>query len=80
MLPSTVTPLLPVCSKCACVAARYELREVFDNLIISLCKFTTLLHTHEVRGELWSGLSCCFLYVVNYAKDFWKGLFGAYHL
>ena len=35
-------------SKCASVAAHYELREVFDNLIISLCKFTTLLNTHEV--------------------------------
>ena len=35
-------------SKCASVAARYELKEVFDNLIITLCKFTTLLNTHEV--------------------------------
>ena len=30
------------------MAARYELKEVFDNLIITLCKFTTLLNTHEV--------------------------------
>ena len=37
-----------LCSKCASVAARYELKEVFDNLIITLCKFTTLLNTHEV--------------------------------
>ncbi|XP_064404547.1 Golgi-specific brefeldin A-resistance guanine nucleotide exchange factor 1-like isoform X2 [Halichondria panicea] len=43
-------------SKCACVAARYELREVFDNLIISLCKFTTLLHTHESASSLYYAL------------------------
>ena len=41
-------PLLPPHSQCASVAAHYELREVFDNLVISLCKFTTLLNTHEV--------------------------------
>jgi brefeldin A-resistance guanine nucleotide exchange factor 1 len=35
-------------SKCASVAARYELRDVFDNVIISLCKFSTLLNMPEV--------------------------------
>ena len=39
-------------SKCASVAARYELKEVFDNLIITLCKFTALLNTHEVSEVL----------------------------
>ena len=39
-------------SKCASVAARYELKEVFDNLIITLCKFTALLNTHEVSKVL----------------------------
>ena len=38
----------PSHSKCSSVAARYELKEVFDNLIITLCKFTSLLNTHEV--------------------------------
>ena len=45
-LPPSFPP--PPHSQCASVAAHYELREVFDNLIISLCKFTTLLNTHEV--------------------------------
>ena len=33
---------------CASVAAHYELNQVFDKLIISLCKFTTLLNPPEV--------------------------------
>ena len=47
-----ITCVSLTCSKCASVAARYELKEVFDNLIITLCKFTTLLNTHEVGGAL----------------------------
>ena len=35
-------------SMCASVAAHYELHQVFDKLIISLCKFTTLLNPPEV--------------------------------
>ena len=35
-------------SVCASVAAHYELNQVFDKLIISLCKFTTLLNPPEV--------------------------------
>ena len=34
--------------KCASVSAHYGLSDVFDNLIISLCKFTGLLSTGEV--------------------------------
>ena len=34
--------------KCAVISARYGLSEVFDNLVISLCKFTTLLSQGEV--------------------------------
>ena len=34
--------------KCASVSAHYGLSDVFDNLIISLCKFTGLLATGEV--------------------------------
>ena len=45
--------MLFTCSKCASVAAHFELKEVFDNLIISLCKFTSLLTNHEV----WRGVS-----------------------
>ena len=36
------------CSKCASVAGHFELKEVFDKLIITLCKFTSLLSNHEV--------------------------------
>lgn len=41
---------LCVCShrKCALIAAHYSMCEVFDNLVISLCKFTTLLNPLEV--------------------------------
>lgn len=39
-------------SKCASIAAHYELTEVFDNLIISLCKFTTLLTTPEPASSV----------------------------
>lgn len=36
-------------SKCARIAAHYSMSDVFDNLVISLCKFTTLLTTREVK-------------------------------
>jgi brefeldin A-resistance guanine nucleotide exchange factor 1 len=35
-------------SKCARIAAYYFMSDVFDNLVISLCKFTTLLNNREV--------------------------------
>ena len=35
-------------SMCASVAAHYELHQVFDKLVITLCKFTTLLNPPEV--------------------------------
>ena len=31
------------------ISAHYGLSDVFDNLVISLCKFTTLLSAPEVR-------------------------------
>jgi hypothetical protein len=34
--------------KCALISAHYALSDVFDNLVISLCKFTTLLNAPEV--------------------------------
>ena len=34
--------------KCALISAHYGLSDVFDNLVISLCKFTTLLNAPEV--------------------------------
>lgn len=33
--------------KCALIAAHYSMSDVFDNLVISLCKFTTLLSFSE---------------------------------
>jgi len=38
--------------KCAVISARYGLSEVFDNLVISLCKFTTLLSQGEPSDNL----------------------------
>eukprot|EP00795_Rhopilema_esculentum_P008272 gene8272-14228_t len=38
--------------KCAVISARYGLSEVFDNLVISLCKFTTLLTQGEPSDNL----------------------------
>lgn len=35
--------------KCAMIAAHYAMSDVFDNLVISLCKFTTLLSSPEVE-------------------------------
>lgn len=35
-------------TKCARIAAYYSMSDVFDNLVISLCKFTTLLNNREV--------------------------------
>ncbi|UJR20526.1 hypothetical protein I4U23_023653 [Adineta vaga] len=34
-------------NKCARIAAHYYMSDVFDNLVISLCKFTTLLNNRE---------------------------------
>lgn len=34
--------------KCAMISAHYGMSDVFDNLVISLCKFTTLLNAVEV--------------------------------
>ena len=31
------------------ISAHYGMSDVFDNLVISLCKFTTLLSSAEVR-------------------------------
>lgn len=42
--------LLFICfRKCAMISAHYGMSDVFDNLVISLCKFTTLLSSIEVR-------------------------------
>lgn len=38
--------------KCATISAYYHLSEVFDNLLISLCKFTSLLVTGEANENL----------------------------
>lgn len=36
------------CRKCAMISAHYGMSDVFDNLVISLCKFTTLLTSIDV--------------------------------
>lgn len=33
------------------ISAHYGMSDVFDNLVISLCKFTTLLSSAEVSKE-----------------------------
>ena len=38
--------------KCALISAHYGLSDVFDNLVISLCKFTTLLNAPEAGENL----------------------------
>lgn len=38
--------------KCALISAHYEMSDVFDNLVISLCKFTTLLSSSESSESL----------------------------
>ncbi|XP_065652483.1 Golgi-specific brefeldin A-resistance guanine nucleotide exchange factor 1 isoform X4 [Hydra vulgaris] len=38
--------------KCAVISAHYELSDVFDNLLISLCKFTSLLVTSQLNDNL----------------------------
>ncbi|XP_022089573.1 Golgi-specific brefeldin A-resistance guanine nucleotide exchange factor 1-like [Acanthaster planci] len=38
--------------KCAMISAHYGLTDVFDNLVISLCKFTTLLSSMETPENL----------------------------
>lgn len=43
-------------SKCARIAAHYCMSDVFDNLVISLCKFTTLLNNREVNLDFFLNL------------------------
>ena len=70
---SLILPLLPPHSQCASVAAHYELREVFDNLVISLCKFTTLLNTHEVTMATshYQQITCLYQKMILY-QSVWK--------
>ena len=42
-----LSPPLSLSRLCASISAQYEQREVFDNLIIQLSKFTSLLQPHE---------------------------------
>ena len=37
--------------RCAMIAAHYHMSDVFDNLVISLCKFTTLLTVAEPESQ-----------------------------
>lgn len=38
--------------KCAVIAARYGMSEMFDNLVVSLCKFTTLTSSTEAAEHV----------------------------
>ena len=64
--------------KCASVSAHYGLSDVFDNLIISLCKFTGLLATGEVMEygflffALRSGSFLCTIIWRFLANIIWK--------
>jgi golgi-specific brefeldin A-resistance guanine nucleotide exchange factor 1 len=40
-------------SKCARIAAHYFMSDVFDNVVIPLCKFTTLLNSREVNSYIY---------------------------
>ncbi|CAD5214902.1 unnamed protein product [Bursaphelenchus okinawaensis] len=47
---STLSKTLAGYSNCATVAAYYGMTDVFDNLIIHLCKFSTLMSTMDSRS------------------------------
>ena len=53
--------------KCAMVSAHYGMSDVFDNLVISLCKFTTLLSAPEVRRDDYDVGICSLRYQPVYA-------------
>jgi len=46
--------------KCAMISAHYGMSDVFDNLVISLCKFTTLLASTDVSNSLITILTLIF--------------------
>lgn len=63
------------------ISAHYGLSEVFDNLIISLCKFTTFLNSSEVRAAEYSrqqvvlvvaDLAACFIPGVTTPQIYWS--------
>ncbi len=45
--PDVIRRALNGFQRCAMIAAHYHMSDVFDNLVISLCKFTTLLTVSE---------------------------------
>ena len=61
--------------KCALISAHYSLSDVFDNLVISLCKFTTFLIPPEVSTfspllspeslRLWKKINFPHLWVIH---------------
>ncbi|XP_015907017.1 Golgi-specific brefeldin A-resistance guanine nucleotide exchange factor 1 isoform X3 [Parasteatoda tepidariorum] len=50
--PSIMDKTVKGFKKCAMIAAHYGMSDVFDNLIISLCKFSTLMNTAETPKTL----------------------------
>ena len=56
--------------KCALISAHYSLSDVFDNLVISLCKFTTLLIPPEVSGDTAIHYQYMLLKYLCYLKEF----------
>ncbi|ODN01253.1 Golgi-specific brefeldin A-resistance guanine nucleotide exchange factor 1 [Orchesella cincta] len=54
-----ITKSLNGFKKCATISAHYGMSDVFDNLVISLCKFTTLLSGNCELGSSMKAQSAC---------------------
>lgn len=54
--PQILTKSLSGFKKCATISAHYGMSDVFDNLVISLCKFTQLLTSGSSASELGSSV------------------------
>ena len=50
------------------ISAHNNMSDVFDNLVISLCKFTTLLSASEVRQNIFSVL----FHVISWDEGIWN--------
>ena len=53
--------------KCAGISAHYGLSDVFDNIIVTLCKFTSLSDQSEVSGRMGGG--CTYIVNAKYASS-----------
>lgn len=62
------------------IAAYYGMSDVFDNLVISLCKFTTLLSAHEVRKKKHAGKKIPYYHSLETIKILFHSLIKTKHL